>query len=292
MKKIILFILIFSSYFTFSQSAVSNVLAISTNHFSFMSSLNDKDSVVLIHDLLGNIIEEKYFEDGNFVNFSIRKINKYNQNLKTQTIELQLNNVLNVWDTVFKKDFYYASNDSLERVISSKKINNTWVYAKKRVFQYDEHYRMLVQIDSDWDISKNKFISKLKEFYTYNTSNQIEKVNRQVCNLNGNWLNTGKDSIIFQNGLKVEKISFYYDDSNHGQWIKTSKETIMYDNLNNHVQTLIQHFQPEQDKFVTNEYTSLITFHYSQNKRLSLIDEKIFNPSLNKFVDFEQKFYY
>jgi hypothetical protein len=210
----------------------------------------------------------------------------------TQSLELKLNGQLNLWDTVFKKEYYYASNDSLEKVISSKKSNNIWRYTQISEFHFDEQNRITAQVESDWNCLTNKFIAKHKESFKYNKKNQIVQINRQVCNLNGVWLNTGKDSITYENGLKVENYSFYFDDSDRGVWLKTSKETISYDTLNNHYQTLIQHWLPEQNKFVTNEYTRLITSHYNQKNQLNFINDKIFNPSLKRFEDYEQKFYY
>ena len=291
--KLYYFIVFFLiSYFSFSQSEIGNVFAISTNHFSHNFNLKEKDSVVLLYDIHGNIVEEKYFEVGDFVDFSFRKINKYNQSKIIQSTELQLNRQLNLWDTVFKRDYYYASNDSLEKVISSKKSNNIWRYTQLSEFHFDEQNRIYAQVESDWYSLMNKFIPKHKEIFKYNKKNQIIQINRQVCNPNGIWFNSGKDSIVYKNGLKIESFSFYFDDSNRGEWLKTSKESFTYDSLNNHYQTLIQHWLPEQNTFVTNEYTRLITLHYNQKNRLNFINEKIFNPSLNRFEDFEQKFFY
>jgi hypothetical protein len=292
MKRYYFIVYFLISYFTFSQSEIRNVFAISTNHFGHNFNLNEKDSVVLLYDALGNIVEEKYYEVGSFVDFSFRKIKKYNQTKIIQSIELLLNRQLNLWDTVFKRDYYYASNDSLEKVISSKKSNNIWRYTQISEFHFDEQNRITAQVESDWNCLTNKFIAKHKESFKYNKKNQIVQINRQVCNLNGVWLNTGKDSITYENGLKVENYSFYFDDSDRGVWLKTSKETISYDTLNNHYQTLIQHWLPEQNKFVTNEYTRLITSHYNQKNQLNFINDKIFNPSLKRFEDYEQKFYY
>ena len=292
MKLYYLIVFFLISYFSFSQSEIRNIFAISTNHFSHNFNLKKQDSLVLLYDVHGNIVEEKYFEDGNFVDFSFRKINKYNQTKITQSIELQLNRQLNLWDTVFKRDYYYASNDSLEKVISSKKSNNIWRYTQISEFHFDEQNRISAQVESDWYSLMNKFIPKHKEIFKYNKKNQLIQINRQVCNPNGIWFNSGKDSIVYKNGLKIESFSFYFDDSNRGEWLKTSKESFTYDSLNNHYQTLIQHWLPEQNKFVTNEYTRLITLNYNQKNRLNFINEKVFNPYLNRFEDFEQKFFY
>ena len=292
MKNSYFILLFLISYFSFSQSEQIGVCAISTNHYNQYLNQSQKDSVVLLYDAIGNIVEEKYFEDGNFNGSTFRKINKYNQKKIAQTIELQLNTELNLWDTIFKKDYYYASNDSLEKLISSKKSNNSWSYTQKSEFKFDEQNRISAHIESDWNTLTNKFIPKHKEIFKYNTKNQLVQINRQVCNSNSVWFNTLKDSIIYKNDFKVESFSFYFDDSNKGEWLKTSKETFTYDSLKNHYQTLIQHWLPEQNKFVTNEYTRLITLHYNQKNRLNFINEKIFNPISNKFEDYEQKFYY
>lgn len=292
MKHFYFILLFLISYFSFSQSEQIGVSAISTNHYNQYLNQSQKDSVVLFYDANGNVIEEKYFEDGNYSSSTFRKINKYNQKKIVQIIELQLNTELNLWDTIFKKDYYYASNDSLEKLISSKKINNSWIYTQKSEFKFDEENRVAVYIESDWNRLTNKFIPKNKELFKYNKNNQLVQINRLVCNPIKGWLNTVKDSIIYKNDLKVERFTFYFDDSNKGEWLKTSKETFTYDSLNNHYQTLIQHWLPEQNMFVTNEYSRLITLHYNQKNRLNFINDKVFNPISNRFEDYEQIFYY
>lgn len=292
MKLSYFIVLFLMSYFSFSQSDQRGVCAISTNHFDQYLNHNQKDSVVLFYDAIGNIVEEKYFVEGNFNDFSFRKINKYNQKKIAQTIELQLNAELNLWDTIFKKDYYYASNDSLEKLMFSKKSNNVWSYTQKREFQFDEQNRVSEQIESDWNGLTNLFIPKHKEIFKYNKKNQVVQINRQVCNPIMGWLNTVKDSIVYVNGQKTECFSFYFDDSRKGEWIKTTKETISYDNQNRHSQTLVQYWSTEKNQYINNQYTQLITSEYNSPNRLSTVYVKIFNPTTNKYEDFEQKFFY
>lgn len=292
MKYASFIVLVLISYFSFSQGESRGVSAISTNHFSSVLKLNEKDSVVLIYDHLGNIVEEKYFEVGDFLEVIFRKINNYDHTKLTQSLELKLNKELNLWDTVFKKNLYYASNDSLYKVISSKKSNDVWKYTHMKEFLFDEINRISEQIESDWNGLTNLFIPKHKEIFKYNNSNQVVQINRQVCNPIKGWLNTVKDSIVYVNGQKTECFSFYFDDSRKGEWIKTTKETISYDNLNRHSQTLVQYWSTEKNQYINNEYTQLITSEYNSPNRLSTINVKIFNPTLNKYEDFEQKFFY
>lgn len=292
MKFASFIVLVLIAYFSFSQSESRGVSAISTNHFSSVLKLNEKDSVVLIYDHLGNVIEEKYFEAGDFLDVIFRKINKYDHTKLIESLDLKLNKELNLWDTIFKKNFYYATNDSLYKVLSSKKSNDVWKYTHLKEFQFDEKNRISEQIESDWNGSTNIFIPKHKEIFKYNNDNQIVQINRQVCNPIKGWLNTVKDSIVYINGQKAECFSFYFDDSQKGEWIKTTKETISYDNLNRHSQTLVQYWSTEKNQYINNEYTQLITSEYNSPNHLSMINVKIFNPILNKYEDFEQKFFY
>jgi len=280
------------SYFSFSQSESRSISAISTNHFGSVLNVKEKDSVVLIYDQLGNIVEEKYFEVDGFLGVNYRKINNYSKSKLTQSVELKLNKELNIWDTVFKKNLFYASNDSLRKVISSKKSNNVWKYIHLKEFQFDQKNRISEQIEYDWNGLTNTFIAKHKEIFRYNKMNQVVQINRQVCNPVKGWLNTAKDSIVYANGKKMQCFSFYFDDSQKGEWIKTTKETISYDNQNRHSQTLVQYWSTEKNQYINNEYTQLITSEYNSPNRLSTVYVKIFNPTINKYEDFEQKFFY
>lgn len=287
MNRFIFILFFISTHFSFSQSKDNRFLLVKHNYSDCNFYSNYVDSIVMSYDNLGFIIEEKHYDLTELDEISIVKKHTYNHNKIYQTIDLQTNGKSTVSDTVFKKDFFYTSNDTLQKIIFSKKINGNWVYTQKNEYQFDEKNKVSIEIIYNWNNAMNMFVPQHKEISKHNESHQVELVVRQVFNKEA-WSITGKDSIVYKNGFKTENYSFYFDESEGGSWLKTSKETFAYNDNGKQLKKLIQNWSPLESNYVTDENTMLVVSFLDENDRLIKQENQMYHSDCKKFVCFDK----
>ena len=294
MNRVLILFLILTSY-TFSQKG--NSFWVSSNaqiYFDKTKNFWEKgDSSILNYDATGKLIEEVHFIGS--MNPQVSYVTKYfySNNLLSKVFDIYQDRDTESWDTISFKKWSYTLNNSIQSITTYKKQNGVWIDVDRLSFEYDLKNRISLETTSEWDEKTNQLISNQKKIYYYSSNGDIEIVIRQICNQYGFWVNTGKDSSVFSNGLKKENYQFYYDDKNKGEWLKTSKETYVYNENKLLSQTLIQNWSYIDNSFVTDQYSRLITTIYDEKSRLYKVIDQVYDMNVKKFnEDNLTNFYY
>lgn len=325
MYKLVLLLLMLTSY-TFSQKRSIELSSIFHQYYEkSMSAWQGKDSTVLNYDNLGNVIDEVHYEGDDSLVLSYRKTFIYSNKLVQRAYSYFWDSQKSIWDTIAKTDFTYTNKDSIQTIISYGLSNGVWVNNAKEQFQYnnsdnlahhdlfiwdgvnnlwvvdntnswdfvyDQNARRTEKITNVWNQQKKQLIQNQKEIYSYNLNDELEIILRQVWDGQNAWHNTGKDSIVYQNGLKHENFIFYFDELKGGIWVKTAKESFSYNQNKDHFQTLIQYWSLKQSNYITDENARLVTSHYDNNNRLTFVEDQMYDTINKVFTDYDQTYFY
>jgi hypothetical protein len=326
MKNItfVLFTLLFST--SFSQKRSIELSSVFHRYFEkSMSAWQGKDSTVLNYDNQGNVIDEIHYEGDDSLVLSYRKTFMYSNKLLQKAFSYFWNTSNSSWDTISKTDFTYTNKDSIQTIVSYSLNNAVWVSSAKEQFQYDSkenliHHDLLnwdatnnswipdntnswdytydlqnrrtTKITNVWNQQQKQLIQNQKELYTYNSNGELELMMRQIWDNQGNWHNSGKDSMIYQNGLQTENYTFYFDELKGSVWLKTVKESTTYNQNNDHYQTLVQYWSPTNSNYITDENARLVTSHYDNNNRIEFREDQMYDTVSKTFTDYDQTFFY
>jgi hypothetical protein len=326
MKKITFILFTFLLSTSFSQKRSIELSSVFHRYYEkSMSAWQGKDSMVLNYDNQGNVIDEIHYEGDDSLVLSYRKSFLYSNKLLQKAFSYFWNETTNAWDSISKTDFNYTNKDSIQTILSYSLNKGTWVNSAKELFNYDQQDNLIhhdlfawdtiksqwvVDNTNSWDYTydqQNRRISKVtnvwnqqqkqliqsqKELYSYNSNGELETILRQVWDNQSSWHNTGKDSMVYKNGLKVENYIFYFDELKGGVWLKTTKETTTYNPSKDHFQTLIQYWSLKQSNYITDENSRLITSHYDTNDRLTFQEDQSYDTVSKSFVDYDQTYFY
>jgi hypothetical protein len=322
----LLLLISFVSTFSFAQKRSIELSSVFHRYYEkSMQNWQGLDSVVFNYDNQGNLIDEIHFEGDDSLVKSYRKTFSFIKKNVDREFSYFWNFQTNSWDTISKTDFAYNSKDSIQSIVSYGLTKGIWQNVAKENFQYDQtdnliHHDMfvwdtisnqwIVDNTNSWDFSYDqnarrvskttnvwnqqakKLIQSQKELYSYNQNDELALVLRQVWDNQNMWHDTGKDSIVYSNGLKVENYTFYFDEIGGGVWLKTAKDTYTYNQNSDIAQVLIQYWSPKLSNYVTDENTRLITSHYDGNNRLVFREDQMYDTVSKSFTDYDQTYFY